>query len=176
MRTVSVLQVLRSLQERTRPEFTSFTYTAKGSGEEARHTLIIGASMENVYRKDIETLRGVLPGLTGWEQTAAIDMIDSREKSIKKGIDGTNGGTYEVLDGIPGIKIHIATGALHVMGLKVKKKVFVPGTHPSHNHGPVMLAKKALQRDLKLPGGNIRQFDLAFLTQARMAGETLVLR
>lgn len=168
-------QLIAELIHTERPEFVSFTYTAKGTGERARHLLVLGATIQGLYERDIEMLEGILPGLTGLDRKAAEAIIATRRESLAVGIGNnprnTNVNTYEH---VGGLLVHRETTEVYVHGVSVKKKVLERGTYTTRNSSPLVKAKNELMRSL--PSGKLRQFDLGLVESARMHGKVLVLR
>lgn len=177
---MNMVQRLKALiEERGCPQFASFTYTAKPGGnrlteEKARHVILLGASFESLYERDIEALRGMIPKLEGLRLQAANQLLESREESLSKGLGenhaATSADAYVSLD-CPGLKVHLPTGAVHVMGLKVSKVVIIPGTYRTVRSKPLTIAKDEI-RDL-LPSSRIRQFSLVNETEIRIDHQTL---
>lgn len=158
-------------------KFISLTYKAKETGEIARHTLIVGASTEKLYEKDIAQLETALTTLAGIDKLAASEILASRKKSLEVGIGNnpayTCRGVYAPLAGMSGIKVHMEKGTLYVSGLVESKKVLVAGTYKEVNSSEKTLAKRAIEKTL--PSGRFRQFCLTFDNLLRVAanGETL---
>lgn len=158
-------------------KFASLTYRAKESGELARHVVILGASTEVLYTKDIEILEDMVTRLTGIELTAANELLASRRQSLDKGIGNndayTNADTYVYAQGIPGVRIHKETGILYVSGLVESKKVIEEGTHKKVNSSEKTIAKRKIEKTL--PSGRYRLFRLTAENVKRAAcnGEVL---
>lgn len=161
-------------------KFVSFVYTAKGTGEVARHSLILGASTENLYERDLAKLEEMRPTLTGIALVACDELIASRRESLEKGVGNNsqyvhgaeNADTYAPT-AIKGLMIHKETGHLHVRALTHGKTVITPGVYKTVKSSEKTLAKKAISKDL--PSERIRQFDLGRVSRARLNGETLEL-
>lgn len=174
---MSVSALVASLATIKGARFVSFVYTAKGTGETARHTILIGADVRNLYEKDVETVAAMLPTLTGLELEAAQAVHSSLCVSLEGGIGNnpafTAADVYVNVPGIPGAKLHKETGELHIMGLAVSKDVIVPGTYKEVKSKPLTLAKKAIEKGLRK--ASIRQFAVSGLTTATLNGETIEL-
>lgn len=163
--------------------FASFVYRAKESGELARHTVILGASKEAMYRKDAETLRAALPSLAGLPKDAGEALLASIENSLAKGIGNNDaythgpeqGDTWLHLSNLPDVKISKNDGSVHLVAPRVSKTVIEAGTFKEVKSRPLTLAKKMLKRELELRADTFRQFDLYNITTAKMNGETLEL-
>lgn len=157
-------------------QFGSFTYTAKESGEKSKITVILGASTENLYRKDVEQLEAILPSLEGVRKEVAEEILASRKQSLTVGIGQNDAYTckdvYEALDGLPGVKVHKETGDLHVVGLIHHKTVLQEGVHKVVNSKPRTLVKQEISKTL--PSARFRQYRLGNVTRVAVDGMTLV--
>lgn len=171
----TALQLIGNIAQNalTGARFASLTYTAKGSGEKARHTVALGVSLEKAYKRDIAILRGKRPQLTGVMAQACDELIASLEKSLAVGIG--NNPAYTCADVYSpvcaGVKVHKESGEVHVYGFSVAKKVLAPGVFKAVNSSEKTKAKDALRRTLK--SGKFRQFNLTELASARVNGKTL---
>ena len=174
---MSVSALIASLATLKGARFVSFVYTAKTSGETARHTVLLGADFRNLYEKDAETVAAMLPNLSGLELEAAQAVHSSLCVSLEGGIGEnpayTAADVYVSVPGLAGVKIHRETGELYVMGLAVSKDVMVPGTFKEVKCKPLTLAKKAIEKGLRKSA--IRQFAVSGLTTATLNGETIEL-
>ncbi len=162
--------------------FASFNYTTKGTGETAKYLMILGASVTNLYEKDIAKLVRYVSLLTriGAQPhviLAAQELLASRRESLDKGIGNnsayTQADTYTHLDNLPGVKIHNETGELYISGLQERKEVIAPGTYKKVNSAPKTLAKKKIEK--ALPSGRFRTLALGNITGARVRGHVLEL-
>lgn len=155
--------------------FVSVLYTAKESGEIARHTVNVGVSIEKAYRRDLAVLKGKRATLEGIDLVACDELIASLSESLTVGIGNnsayTCAGVYEPL--ARGMKLHTEKGALHLFGFTVGKDVIVPGTYKKVNSSAKTIAKNALRRTLK--SGKFRQFAVSELESVAMNGRTLAL-
>lgn len=176
---MSVSALISSLASLTAKgaRFVSFVYTAKGTGETARHTLLLGADIRNLYVKDAATLDALIPTLAGIELEAAQAVHSSLCVSLEGGIGNnpayTAADVYVTIQGLAGVKIHKVTGELHVMALAVSKDVIEAGTYKVVKSAPLTLAKKAIEKGLRKSA--IRQFAVSGLTTATLNGETIEL-
>ena len=142
-------------------KFVGFDYTAKGTGEVARHTVIIGADYKTLVQKSIEELTRMLPTLDGIRLEAASELINSFSKTFLALDTGTyhpanaRAGTYTNL--CPGLRL-LDNGNLEITGLAHAKKVITPGVYKTVNSRPLTIAKDEL-RDL-LPISKFRSFSV----------------
>ena len=166
--------------------FASLTYTAKGTGEVARHTVCLGVSVERAYRRDLAMLtakrKSLLDSLEATEGLAKIfvtleacdELIASLEESLEKGIGNnsayTCAGVYESI--CRGVKFHKETGELYVTGFTIGKEVIKKGEHKVVKSSEKTIAKNALRRGMK--SGKFRQFALPVVASARAEGTKLV--
>jgi hypothetical protein len=166
-------------------KFASLTYKTESTGEVAKHTLILGASTEVLYKKDIAKLEEMLAGeLTVPYRLAAEQLLASRKESLEKGIGNNskyvhskeNADTYVQADGIPGVKLHKETGVVYVMALSEDKVVLVEATNPKPptQHKTEQTAAKA-KIEYMIPSGRLRQFTLKKVGRAALNGEVLLL-
>lgn len=159
---------------RTGARFASFTYTAKGTGEVARHTVALGVDIARAYRRDIAVLEAKRPSLQGVELQACDELLASLRESLTVGIGNnsayTCAGVYEPV--CKGVKVHGETGELHVFGFTRQKAVLTAGEYKKVNSSAKTLAKNALRKSLK--SGKFRQFVLSEVSVAKMNGKTLV--
>lgn len=159
-------------------KFANFLYRVKKTGELSRYHLILGASTETLYQKDVVKLEAMLPTLKGIEFEAASAILNSRKESLTVGIGNNSKYTcadvYVDVDGVPGVKIHKETGYLYVTGLCESKTVVEEGEpQPPVKSKPLTIAKRKIEKEL--PSARFRQFILKRVTKATMNGETLEL-
>lgn len=166
-------------------KFASLTYKVESTGEVAKHTLILGAKTEVLYKKDIAKLEDMLAGeLSPAYREAAEKLLASRKESLEKGVGNNskyvhskeNADTYTQVDGIPGVKIHKETGVVYVSALSEDKVILVAATNPKSptKHKTEVTAAKATI-EYQLPSGRFRQFTLKNVTRAALNGDVLEL-
>lgn len=171
--------LLEALATMSGAKFASFVYVAQPSGprltvEVARHLLILGASTENLYRRDLETLEALEGTFTGLQIAAAARIRASREESLAKGVGNNSaytGADAYAMTAIKGVKVHLETGNLHVSGLTMRKDVIVKATYRKVNSKPETIAKQEVEA--MLPSAKYRQFRLDGVTVAKLNGDTL---
>ena len=186
---MNALALLSEITKTSSARFASFTYCAKGTGEVARHTLRLGASVTAAYRKDLTTLENSLcsmqSALSGGEHQwkgasisvailACEELIASLKESLEKGV-GNNSGytcadTYTTL--AKGVKVHKETGEIYVSGFSRAKVTIEPGTHKSVKSSEKTIAKNKLRKVML--SGKIRQFALPATISAKLNGKELV--
>lgn len=177
-------QMLAALAKLGGARFVNLIYTTKETGEVGKYSLILGASTEELYRKDIVKLNRVcnllaVIGALPHTRLAAEELLASRMKSLEVGIGNnpeyTNADTYMHLNGFPGVSMHKETGALYVRGLVQHKTVLQEGKpRKVVNSSPKTIAKRKLEK--MLPSGRFRLFVLGNVTRAALNGTVLELQ
>lgn len=159
-------------------KFANLTYRTEKTKELSRYSLILGASTEVLYTKDIEILEDMVTRLDGIKLEAAQAILASRRQSLEKGIGSndayTNADTYVHVDGIPGVRIHKETGILYVAALSQGKTVIEEGEPQKPvNSRPLTIAKKEIEKTL--PSARFRLFKLTIqnIRRAALNGEVL---
>ena len=144
--------------------FVSLTYKAKGTGEVARFTVLLGASLEKIYRRDLSVLRkrlSRLPSTEALRLQALTELVNSYSDSVTNGIGNnakyTKQGYY--MQVFPGLKFAPETGNLYVSGFRIAKKVIQPGVYKSVNSKPLTIAKDEERKSLKM--NKFREFVIA---------------
>lgn len=169
----SALSVIRSTYAKG-ARFASLLYTAKGSGEVARHVVCLGVSIERAYKRDLALLIALLPTLSGVASEACAELIASLRDSLTNGIG--NNAAYTCKDVYThlatGIKEHTESGEIHVYGFAIAKTVLAEGKYKSVNSSDKTIAKNKLRKLLK--SGNFRQFALSNATAIKADGKVLV--
>lgn len=167
--------LMARLDDCKRAQFASFVYTAKGTGEKAKHVLILNATTENLYLKDVEELTTLLAASTSELERLVIgELLDSRNESLTKGIG--NNSQYTCKDAytstaVRNVKIHIESGELHISGLSLSKEVIIPGTYKSVKSSEKTIAKNKIRKQLS--SEKFRQFAIANILAVRLNGEIL---
>jgi hypothetical protein len=167
---------LQSLSGQTR--FASITYTAKESGETARHTILLNSDyLKQVEASKLEVeLR--LPTLTdATEIQAANELIASFQNTIDNAALGKSNDSY-TKSGVylpvgDGLKLNLNDGTLELSGISIQKTVLVEGVHKKVNSKPLTIAKNKIRREL--PVGKFRTFalDKGAVELVKVNGETL---
>jgi hypothetical protein len=177
----NVADLISSIEKGKGAKFASFLYRSKGTGELARHTIILGASTETLYQKDIEVLQFLMDAgeFDGIRLEAAAAILKSRHESLTVGVGHNsaythspeNGDTYVYPVGLPGIRVHKETGEVYVNGLTEGKVVIEAGEYKVVKSRPLTLAKKEIEK--MIPGSRFRQFILRNVRTAKLNGEVL---
>lgn len=173
---MSLFQMLLGV---TGVQFASLTYRTKATDELARYTLLLGASVENAYKGDIQKVEEALPTLTdALDIQAAGDIITSLRNSLDKGIGNNDAytlqGVYQ-FTGIDGVYINTNDNALHLRNVFVQSKVVLEEGKPRKpvNSKPLTIAKDKLKKMLGLRSNKLRQFALDNIAKAKVNGDTI---
>jgi len=136
--------------------FATLLYTASGTGEVARHTVMFNVNRRKALARDLAVLATKLPKLTGFAQTACEELIASITETLTTGQNSqyTKAGYYTA-EGNGNVQV-ANTGVCYVRGYSVGKKVIRPGVYKQVKSSPKTLAKNELRRGLKNP--RIREF------------------
>jgi hypothetical protein len=173
------MKLLQMLQAAKGVQFASLTYR-NSQKELARYTILLNASLDNAYDKDIAVVEDALPTLQGIEFEAATLILASLRQSRDKGLGNNDAYTLAGVyadTGVPNVFINTNDGELHIRNVfEENKKVLEEGTpHKPVNSRPLTIAKRKVKKMLNLRSNKIRQFRLDGVTVARVDGDTLVL-
>ena len=174
--------LIQSVQNtfKTGCRFISVTYT-NANGETAVHNLIMGASIENIYKHDLKTLKTLIPTLDGIDKVACQELIDSLQNSLTKGIGNNDNytlkGYYTPITKNGEVKFHTDDSGvtkLTLRGYSKGKTVLTPGTYPIVKSSPKTIAKNRIRKDY-MKSSNIRSFniDLDKLSNVKVNGLNL---
>lgn len=114
----NIIALVESLEGINRCQFASFTYTSKGTGEVARHTVRLGADYKKACEEDLTELQIRLQNADGIEKVVIQGMIESVKESINAKNEGrshvnyTKSGLYREI--CPGLQIALKIGRAHV--------------------------------------------------------------
>lgn len=133
---------------------TIHEYTSKDTGEVSDFSIVFGASYLNALKKSEKILSGleILPESDKWKPEDMVkahsELLASVRESLEKGPGGNSGYTlkdyYETV--IPGVKYAPVTNCLYLEGLRIHKRVIVPGVHKVVKSAPKTLAKNELRK------------------------------
>lgn len=175
-------QLVAALNKVQGVSFASFQYRPKGKGGLAKVQLILGASTENLYEKDVTVLRRIVPLLKATHATlptiqAAEELLASRLESLAKGIGNnsayTQKDTFTYLNHIPGLKIHNETGELYVSGLRHRWEQIEAGDPPKVvKSSDKTLAKREIEKRF-LPSQRFMTLCLGNVDAARVRKEVV---
>ena len=166
--------IIATLAKTTGCRFASFVYTAKSSGEVARHTVLLGFSYMNSVQASLNQLREMFNSLTdplGYQ--AAGELIESFNATLNGTQTGfTKAGQY-IPTGVSGLNVNSTDGSLQLYGLAQSKTVIIDGTHKVVKSAPLTIAKNELKK--KLPLGKFREFalDVGNIHAIRANGDVL---
>lgn len=176
------IETLKSLATNP-PGFASFTYTAKGSGETARHTVILGfdyhkaveqslTDLACIRREDFSEISDELWSVAVGEIRASLEKTIAAHAKGEQNADYTKRGQYLSL-GFSGVNVNLNDGSLQVFGLAHAKTVLTPGEHKPVKSKPLTVAKDTIRRKLAI--GKFREFafDSGSIHSVRLNGSTL---
>ena len=155
--------------------FISILYRAKGTGELAKHTILLGATLENAYRKDIFNLKRM--EFEGIKEVARLELLKSLEHSLDVGIGNnaayTQKGKHE--SKAKGLRMDKESGICQIYGLQMRKIVIEKGVYKSVRSSDKTIAKNAIRKGLR--SGKFRPYcvEAENLQSAKMNGRTLEL-
>lgn len=173
MNLVPAIQFIQSLGGIEGCRFASLTYTAKESGETARHTVLLGFNYRTCVEKSLLELEILRPSLSGIDAIAADELLESFRKTLAGTQDGyTKAETYADT-AVKGLKVNTVDNSLQLFGLTQSKVVLVPGTFKTVNSAPKTIAKNKLRKELAV--GKFREYalDNGAIHGARINGETI---
>src|ERR1041385_5928484 len=156
-------ELIEVLSRNKGAKFCSFVYKNEQK-EVARVTLILGATTEALYEKDIALLEEMKHGVAGMHLMCVEELLASRKQSMEKGIGQNDDYTLKDVYVYPvglehvGIRVHKEDGSLQVRGLAMNKVVLVPG-----EYGPDTRRAKTKIKDsirAKLPSHRFRTYRL----------------
>lgn len=171
--------------------FISLLYRAKGTGELARHTLMLNVKRENCLKDDLAHLQAQLPKLQAEHikcvllgkgaATAEIAVQACQEliESIQDSLAGNNPrytktGYYENQGNKRNAKVSVKD-VCYVQGYSIGKIVIEPGEYKKVNSAALTIAKEKLRKQLR--NTRIREFILKEenFVMANRDGKTLVI-
>jgi hypothetical protein len=158
-------------------QFAKFLYETVESGEVAELLVLLGASTESLYKKDVEVLTQMLKTLKGPEKMAAQELYDSRMESLTYGIGTNDKYTQKNIWVYPqglekyGIRFHKDTGHFQITCLFQEKLVHIPGHYKTVNSRPFTILKNNIKR--QLPSNAFRTYRLDHVAGIRANGSIL---
>ena len=170
-------QLITIIQQATAKgcRFVSITYRAKGTGELAKHTVLIGVKLENAYKKDVEKLSSL--SLVGEAEKAREELLNSLKKSLQVGIGNnpayTQKGKHETLTS--GLRVDKEKGICQVYGFQMRKTVIQAGTYKKVNSSAKTIEKNKLRKALRSVKFRPFNVEAENLTTAKINGRTLEL-
>lgn len=173
MNLVPAIQFIAALGGIKGCRFASLTYTAKESGETARHTVLLGFSYRAAVEKSLLDLEIRRPDLTGIDLIAADELIASFQDTLAGTQTGYTKADVYADTAIPGLKVNTNDDSLQLFGLTQSKVVIVPGTFKVVKSAEKTIAKNKLRKNL--PVGKFREYalDAGQIHAARINGECI---
>lgn len=158
MNLVPAIQFIAALGGIKGCKFASLTYTAKESGETARHTVLLGFSYTSAVEKSLLDLEIQRPNLSGIDAIAADELIESFKKTLNGTQDAYTKEHIYADTAISGLKVNTNDDSLQLFGLTQSKVVIVPGTFKTVKSAEKTIAKNKLRKEL--PIGKFREYAL----------------
>ena len=163
---------------RTSSTFLSVMGYRNEYSEVADYSIVFHISYENMLKRSIAALEAVVPS-DDLESRAKRELIDGYQNSLKKlattPIEKIDDAYTHFFDengnAVKGIKVHTATGVLHLYGMLNAKRVLIPGQYPTSNKRELTIAKDKLRK--LCPVDRFRQFKIAADRVERISGESL---
>lgn len=152
---MKVPEITAALSKGKGCRFANVTYRSVETGELAKYRVILGADTRTLYEKDVDTLAGMMPTLTGVASLAAQEVMKSLVNSIMNMVNGTKNEAYSNadvrvdVDGLPGVWLHKDTGVLYMQCLVEEKTVIEPGEYKKVNSSPKTIAKREIESNLR---------------------------
>lgn len=162
--------------------FASLTYTAKGTGEVARHTVQLGFSYHNAVEKSLAMLDTLTADGCGVaDETIFAQGVEKVRASLQATLDahaqGEQNPAYTKADVYAplfnGLNVSKTDGSFKLFGLTVAKTVLVSGVHKVVKSAPLTVAGNKIRK--ALPIGAFREFaiDENTLALAKINGATI---
>lgn len=170
----NLIALFGNLSTITGVSFVSIVY--KNEQNEIQKTLInVGVSYENAKLKDIEYLKDLdVKTIKSSQNNATLEQarvallgaLISPNKTRSQGQKDA----YNYLNN--GLKVHIETGQLYVVGMKVKKEVLVQGEYKADTRRPLTVAKDDIRKGMK--STQYRNYNLSNMGSVKIKGDTLI--
>ena len=166
-------------------------YESKKTKEVAIHTILTNVSVMNAKETDYETLKKADIQLIAAElltkgidievtKQAYVEMLASAEKNLSTNIEDRTTASQAQNDAYitlgNGMKLHKDSGALHIFGMAIQKKVLIAGEPQKPvKSAPKTIAKKMITKSLNLRAGKFRTFIVENVEAVNMSGETITI-
>lgn len=164
-------------------------YESKKTKEIAVHTILTNISVMTAKETDFQTLKNadiqaiaadLLSKNIPIEITkqAYVEMLASAEKNLSENIEDRTAQSQAQTDAYislgNGIRLHKDSGALHIFGMAIQKKVLVAGEPQKPvNSTPKTIAKKLITKSLNLRADKFRTFIVENVNAVNMSGDTI---
>lgn len=160
------MEIQEFVDELSKLKSSSTFLTLRGyrneSGEIADYSIIFNMSYKNALQKSIMTLESLTPK-DALEALALKDLLDGYKSSLIKSSSNNEDSDESYTrffdeDGvaIKGIKLHKASGMIHLYGLVVHKRITMPGNYSKRKKRSLTLVKDQLRK--LVPLSKFRQF------------------
>lgn len=178
MHIQSLIAHLASLaQSLNGPRFVGVTYRSKGTGELARHVLIIGASYANCLADSLTEIKAMLPSLQGLDLEAGQAIAANLALSIASHAQGQTNPNYtqagKWVSICAGLRVDELTGQTQLTGLAHSKTVLEAGREETDTRKPLTRAKDSIRAKLKIGKFRTLSVEPAALESVRIGGSEL---
>ena len=173
MKVVSLIEIVSALGNVKGCKFASIVYTAKESGEIARHTILLGFNYRTCVAMSLEQIKNTRPMLDGIDAIAADELIESFSKTLNGTQDKYTKAHVYADTAIGGLKVNTNDDTLQLFGLVQSKVIIAEGIHKPVKSAPLTIAKNKLRKSL--PIGKFREYALdgGSIHTAKLSGETI---
>lgn len=163
-------------------------YKSEKTGEISNFVINVNVKVDNLKKNDLDKLKSVgridLNEISKTKnipidvlQTALTNVIASAEKNLSANLEDRSNQSKAQTDHYYHInrtmKVHRLTRDFYVTGLRISKKVIVPGTYKQVNSRLLTIAQNSIKKYANLSMVNYRSFKLGNIDNFRMNGETL---
>jgi hypothetical protein len=129
-------------------KFVSLLYRAKGTGELARHCIMLNTNRNTMLKHDLAKLQNMRPNLSGWDAIACDELIASILKSLAGVQDQYTKKDYYQSQGNGNVQVSVKAEC-YIRGYTIGKEVIEKGEYKNVKSSVKTLAKDALRKDLK---------------------------
>jgi hypothetical protein len=161
--TNAPLQAIRVMQRKGSTFVGIRQYTAKGTGEEANHTILAGYSYDNAKQHDLAIVQSADAEALATQVNQPVELVQQALAEIEKSLTKPDKARSEAQANAythvgNGLKIHNDNGDLYVHGLTVSKKILKAGEYPTVNSKPITICKNKVKKALGLRTDKIRTY------------------
>jgi hypothetical protein len=176
-----IAEVTKKIAALQHCQFASLTYLSKIAGELARYNVTLGFSYHNAVVESVTELEILMDeNKTVWgdvENEAAAKIMASLKKTLaahehgEQNEDYTKRGQYIPLGN--GLNLNTKDNTIQLFGLVNSKVQLVEGVYPVVKSAPVTIARRKIEKMLKI--GKFREFalDLSQVAQVKANGEVM---
>ena len=163
-------------------------YRSESTGEVSNFVINVNVKVGNLKKNDLNKLKSIgdleLKEINKTQnipldvlQTALTKITASAEKNLSEKLEDRSNQSKAQTDHYYHInrtmKFHRLTHDFYVTGLRISKKVIIPGTYKQVNSRLLTIAQNNIKKYANLSMVNYRSFKLGNIDNFRMNGETL---